>query len=240
MKIELRLSINALTTLLAVNIIFFLLGILIQLISPTNSQSFVLIGGLDTLEVLRGSFWLSITSAFLHLDPLHFILNMYALYRIGSIVYTFFNGKVLFLTYIIGVLAGSLLTLLSTVLFLSTPFSLGASGAIFALIGLLFISTFRKKRYGSSLPFSYTDFLPIILLSLWIGILPGSRINNWAHLGGFLSGIILGLFVGHSFNNIKTSLENLLEKILYYISLFIFITCIFAFIFNFIYLIFFL
>lgn len=240
MRIELRLSLNALTSLLIVNVVVFILAFLIQSTSRSEAQAFFILGGLDSIEVLRGSFWLTITSAFLHLDPIHFVINIYSLYRIGSIVYTYFNGKVLFLTYIIGGLGGSLLTVLATLLLGSAPFSLGASGAIFALIGLLLVSTLKKQRYGADLPYRASDILPIILVSLWIGLLPGSKINNWAHIGGLLTGVITGFFITHSLNNFKTKVETLVEKILYYISLVISIGSYIAFLINIVYLIFFI
>lgn len=232
MKFELKLEINAFTVLIAVNAIIFILGLLAQTSVGFDNQLFYIFGGLDAQKVFQGSYWLLITSAFFHLDMLHFALNMYSFLRVGQAVQSFYDNKVLLITYIFGALGGSLLSYASSIFLGQNYYSLGASGAIFALIGLLVGGSLRKYRYGYSLPFSLSDILPVVLFSLAFGFLPNSNINNYAHIGGLVTGIILGLLLKHSLGAYKSSWEIALEKILYIIAVVIFIGSFAALIYN--------
>jgi rhomboid protease GluP len=223
MRMEFRFKINALFILLGLNAVIFLLALLTQSAFGFDDQLFYIFGGLITPLVAQGDFWLMITSAFFHLDFLHFIINMYSLFRLGQIVQFYYDDKTLFLTYIFGALGGSLLSHFASIYLGNSPFSLGASAGIIALIGLLFGGSFRKRRYGSELPFSIGDILPVVIFSFWIGLIPGSRINNWAHLGGFLAGTIIGMLINHSMNNFASRFEVTSKKVLYLLAVAIFI-----------------
>lgn len=217
MRIEFKLQVNALSLLLFANLLIFVLALLVQLRWGFDDQLFYLFGGLVSYRVHAGDLWLLLSSAFFHLDILHFLLNFYALYRIGQIVMYYYSGRTLFVVYILGAIAGSLVSYAATLFLGNSPYSLGASGAIFALIGLLVGGSLRKYRYGMELPFSIWDILPVVLFSLWIGFLPGSRINNWAHLGGLFAGTLLGLILKHEMSGYRSKAERILEKVLYYI-----------------------
>ncbi|HEX6624591.1 MAG TPA: rhomboid family intramembrane serine protease, partial [Pyrinomonadaceae bacterium] len=75
----------------------------------------------------------------------------------------------------------------------------GASGALFGLVGVLFVFGIK---YRKELPEDFKrafgfGMLPMILLNLLIGYLARGVVDNAAHLGGLLAGVVLALFVGY-------------------------------------------
>jgi len=127
--------------------------------------------------------WRLITSIFVHADPMHIFSNMIALLLFGATVENNNNiSKIQFLIiYFVSGLIGNIFSLL---LFPLDTISLGASGAIFGLVGVAFIIV-------------ATDYSPLLLFALfYIGFFiitsftPG--INYWAHLFGLLGGILFG------------------------------------------------
>ncbi len=232
MKIEFRVKLSLFTLLLGVNLIVFLLALVAQSTVGFDGNLFYIFGGLDATKVYSGSLWLLITSAFFHIEILHFGFNFYVLYKVGQVVENLYDNKVLFLTYILGALGGSILSYATSYFWGQNLYSLGASGAIFALIGLLVGGSLKRNRYSIDLPISTRDLLPIIIIALGVGLIPGSNINNWAHIGGLLTGIVLGLLIKHSLGGYRFKTEELVRNILYYISLIIFIGSYIALLYN--------
>ena len=126
-----------------------------------------------------------------HASVLHLALNMYALYLIGPIVEGIWGSATLGLFYLLTAAAAS------TVSFLAGPIpSVGASGAIFGLIGVLLAGTrihnpVLDRRARAIVPQLGT----IVVINLVFGFAAGGAIDNAAHIGGLVSGLWLGLFV---------------------------------------------
>ncbi|MEP7103925.1 MAG: rhomboid family intramembrane serine protease [Candidatus Dojkabacteria bacterium] len=227
MEFRVKFQFNFFNLVLLVNILVFIFATLFQLLSPdfasgssgrTLTQVFVLLGGMSLQSIFSGQFWTIITANFLHIEFIHFLLNMLALYTIGKkVVYTY-GDKKFFIIYILGGIASMVLTIIVS-LFLGIDIAtLGASGSIFALCGVLISGSLKNRRYGIDLPFSIYDVLPIVVVSLIYGFLPGSGVNNWAHIGGLVAGLFLGLFFKHEMGEYKSKADHLIEKILYYFS----------------------
>jgi rhomboid protease GluP len=77
--------------------------------------------------------------------------------------------------------------------------SAGASGALFGLVGVLFVFGLKYRR---ELPEGFkrafgTGMLPVILLNLAIGFLGRGIIDNAAHMGGLLSGAALSAVISY-------------------------------------------
>lgn len=139
--------------------------------------------------VKHGEYYRLFTSIFLHGSILHLVLNMYSLYVIGPQVESFF-GKVKFLfIYLVSGICGSLLS----IAFSHNTISIGASGAIFGLLGsLLYFGYYYRAYLGNAVK---SQVLPIILINLMIGfLLP--NIDNGAHIGGLIGGILATMAVG--------------------------------------------
>ena len=140
--------------------------------------------------VAAGEYYRLFTCMFFHLDFLHILCNMYSLVIIGSQVETYL-GKAKFLAiYIISGLIGSLFSASFT-----TNYSIGASGAIFGLMGALLYFGYHYRLYLSSVIKS--QILPLIILNLALGFMtPG--IDNAAHIGGLVGGYLSSMAVGTS------------------------------------------
>lgn len=170
--------------LIAINIIVFLAGNILNMSGIldiftmfANNRSFV-----KEHQIYR-----LITSAFLHQEVFHLLFNMYALYIIGSQVESFVGKYKFLLIYLGSAISASLLS--CTV---NTGFSLGASGAIFGLMGMLLYFGNQYRLYLDSALRS--QIIPLIVANLLIGfIVPG--IDNAAHIGGLIGGVFLSMAV---------------------------------------------
>lgn len=137
-----------------------------------NYAPFIKTGGTQVFRL--------ITSAFLHGNILHLLFNMYALYIIGTQVENYV-GKWKFLgIYLLSAISGNLMSCIFT-----TGISVGASGAIFGLLGALLYFGYHYRLYlGSVLK---NQIIPLIIINLILGFTVSS-IDNAAHIGGLIAG----------------------------------------------------
>lgn len=216
MRFYIRLELTYLNLLIIINSVVFFLVVLSELafgITRFTTDDITLFGGLVFERGMINNIVTLITSTFLHLNLIHFLVNMYSLFRIGQIIESYFDGKKLFITYILGGLSGSILTVLFYLVFDESIATVGASGAIFALIGLLIGGTLKRYRYGFKLPFNFSDVMTVAIMALSVGLIPGARINNLSHVGGLLAGILLGLVFKHSVGAYEAPIEKKLVDI---------------------------
>jgi len=139
-------------------------------------------------RVSEGDWFRLITALFVHGGIFHVLFNSYALYYFGSIVESFYGPEKFFVSYLASGIAGNL----ATHFFYYHSISVGASGAIFGLIGMLFVAGFKRDTPFFLRPVTGLSLLPIVLINIVYGFLPGTNINNAAHLGGFLMGMVMG------------------------------------------------
>jgi rhomboid protease GluP len=222
-NIEVKLKFNVLTFLLALNLVIFLLAFWLDGSIGFNTELFYLFGGQVTSQIRLGDLWLLVTPNFFHIGIIHFVFNAISLFRIGQLVDFFYDGRKLFITYILGGIGGVGLSYFVSILLNSSTLSLGASASIFALIGLLLGGTIRRNRYGRDLPFNTKDLLPFVIVAFVFGFIPGLNINNWAHLGGLITGVILGVLMPNSISRNENKFENKIWNGVFIISLIIFI-----------------
>ena len=147
-----------------------------------------------------GEYFRLITSAFLHAGIIHLAVNMYSLYVIGPQIESFF-GKTKYLTIYLGsALFGNLL---STVF--NTGISVGASGAIFGLMGSLLYFGYHYRVYLDGVLKS--QVIPLILINLGFGFIV-SGIDNAAHIGGLIGGLLISKAVGVKYKSTKSEQIN--------------------------------
>jgi rhomboid protease GluP len=134
---------------------------------------------------LQGEWYRLLTSMLLHGSLVHLLLNMYALYFIGGFMERLLGTYKYLMFYVIAGLTASLL-----VYFLGNPMTvtIGASGAIFGLMGGLLALTFLKPLL---LPPATTNNIRFIALINIIFTFTIPNISIYGHLGGLLSGILL-------------------------------------------------
>lgn len=127
--------------------------------------------------------WRFVTACFLHANLLHIGFNMWVLVDLAPTVEEIYGSARFFFIYIVTGICGYVLS------GFFGHFSIGASGALVGLIGVLLAITYRRRSAGMQQLRSQM-FHWIIYLVLWGFFFPG--IDNMAHLGGGIAGFILG------------------------------------------------
>jgi rhomboid protease GluP len=135
-------------------------------------------------------YWRLVSNAFLHWDVLHLAFNMYALWNLGVAVERYFGSSKLLVMYFLAAVGGSLASLY----FHPEVTSAGASGAVFGAFGsLLAFLRFHASKFEKTFVKSATQSIVVLLVVnlLWGFSRPG--IDNFAHIGGFITGVLAGL-----------------------------------------------
>jgi membrane associated rhomboid family serine protease len=138
--------------------------------------------------VADGAVWQLVTAMFTHLEVWHILFNMFALYLLGPQL-EILLGRVRFtLLYFMSGLVGSV-----AVYWLAAPSSMtiGASGAIFGLMGALVVVARRVRADTSAL-------LALIGINTVITVLGAQYISWQGHLGGLVGGLLLGTALVYS------------------------------------------
>jgi rhomboid protease GluP len=139
--------------------------------------------------ILAGQWWRLVTAGFLHGGLLHIVLNAYALFSIGSQAEQEYGASRYLVIYLVSNVTGFLASF-----YWSNALSVGASAAIFGLIGAMIALGMREKsRYGSALQSQYLMWAG---LNLVIGIFGGFAIDNAAHIGGLAGGFAVAYVAG--------------------------------------------
>ena len=147
---------------------------------------------LDKPALADGDLWRLVTPLLVHANVLHIFFNMYALWIAGPLVEGIYGSVRLLAMYILCGVAGSVASLVFT----AGP-SVGASGAIFGLFGVLFAAMRTHQplvdRRARALT---TQIGMLIVINLLIGFgLLGGIVDNAAHVGGLLAGLWLGFIL---------------------------------------------
>jgi len=165
--------------LIAINALMFI----VTTIRPDIGNSLAL-----AKPFLVTDFWTILTAMFVHANILHILANMLTLYFFGTFCLQLIDEKWFWVVYLVGGIFGNILFL-----FIGPANSavVGASGAIFAIGGLIAMMRPNQKVY-------LYFFIP---MPLWVGIALGFGLTviipgvAWqAHLGGLIVGLIAGFF----------------------------------------------
>jgi len=158
-------------------------------------------------NILAGKYlWTFITSMFMHGSFFHLFANMISLYFVGTLVERIVGKKRYLRFYLIAGLISGLLFVLSPVVFPQdmNTFAVGASGALFGLIGALIFLTPNLPVYAMfiPIPIKMKYAAPGMLVLLWlISIGAGIPIGNVAHFGGLMAGLVYGVVLKKKFPN---------------------------------------
>ena len=147
------------------------------------------LGAKRTKEIVDdGEWWRLITAIFLHGGVIHLVLNQLFLFYIGLPLERIYGTLRISIIYFFSGIGGNLLS----AVFLPNVITVGASGSLFALFGVLVIdlaqnySAIKRRRYEA------IKLTIIIVLSLLFGAL-FPLIDNFVHFGGFMCGIFISL-----------------------------------------------
>ena len=176
--------------MVGLNIVIF---ILMEMIGDTSDITFMLkCGAAYTPCILDGQWYRLFTSVFLHFGVSHLLNNMVLLLFLGDMLEEAAGKWRYLLIYLGGGLAGNIVSLLMDCRTGEMAVSAGASGAVFAVIGGIFVVLIKQKGKVENLTLSRLVF--VIFLSIYHGF-QSTGIDNAAHVGGLLGGIFLTFLV---------------------------------------------
>lgn len=144
--------------------------------------------------VEKGEVYRLFTSMFLHFGIEHLVNNMLVLLVLGSRLERVIGGIRFLMIYLLGGLAGNIVSLLIELRTLDFSVSAGASGAVFAVMGAMIYVVIRNKGWLGDL--SMRQILIMAAFSLYFGF-TSSGVDNAAHVGGLLAGFVLALLLWH-------------------------------------------
>jgi rhomboid protease GluP len=157
-----------------------------QFINGVSAAGLAEIGGnARVLSAEQGQWWRLITATLLHGGIAHLVMNSFALWNLGSQLEEGIGWRELLFAYVVTGVSGSMMST-----FFGNPVvvSIGASGAIFGLLGFLVAHGARNineltrqlSRNGSTLVIAL--LIPFLI----------PNVDNWAHIGGVSSGLVMG------------------------------------------------
>lgn len=177
------------------NHFFFLLNVFVFTLCTFTGDLLYTKGVMGVESVIDMKQWYRLfTSMFLHAGIDHLVSNMLILFFLGDIVERILGHGKYFFLYLLAGLGGNLLSLWFSYSIGDYTESLGASGAVFGIIGALLWLLIRNK--GRLETMSIPKILFLIGYSAYYG-LQSTNVDNMAHLGGLISGFILCVLLYH-------------------------------------------
>ncbi|MGH9435591.1 MAG: rhomboid family intramembrane serine protease, partial [Terriglobia bacterium] len=172
--------------------------VMTQRAAAAAMQSAPSLGGISTMVLLRmgakspmifaGQWWRLVTAIFLHAGLIHIGFNLWVLFDIGPMVEDLFCSSKYVVLYLVTGVFGYMVSLGWS----PGGISIGASGAIMGLIGVLIGASYHLGASGKDLRRQLWRWVIYIAI---FGLLPMFSVDNAAHFGGFISGLVLGYLV---------------------------------------------
>jgi len=160
---------------------------------PADTVDLFAILQLDKVALAAGEIWRLWTASLLHApllqNPLHLVFNMYAIWLAGPFIERLYGRSFFLVAYLVTVAGGSL----GSFAFGDAQWSIGASGGVFGLFGLLIAAQYvhRPLLDRGSRAF-LGQLVALVILNFILGLTTGTT-DNWAHAGGLVSGLWLGV-----------------------------------------------
>jgi rhomboid protease GluP len=191
---------RAVWVLLALNIAIYAIPTLLQIVGVTVNgvpiNDYILDAGAKSNAAIKlgGQYYRFLTSMFLHGSLLHILFNAWALYAIGPETERIYGTARFLGIYFIAGLAGGVAS------YAFSPYdAVGASGAIFGLIGALAVFYYTSRTLlGDIARRQLGSLITVIMINVFIGF-STPRIDNFAHLGGLAGGALLGWLLAPRF-----------------------------------------
>ncbi|OPJ59000.1 rhomboid family intramembrane serine protease [Clostridium oryzae] len=168
-------------------IVYFMMSMYDNNLFLIDTNTLVAFGAKANYLIERGQYYRIITSMFLHGGILHLASNMYSLLMLGVFLERVYGKNRYILIYMISGISGSILSFA-----LSESISVGASGAIFGLLGAALVYGLEiRDRIGKEFVF---NIIQVIAINIIIG-LNIKYIDKFAHIGGLIGGIIVAVLL---------------------------------------------
>ena len=137
------------------------------------------------------------------------------MFVVGGMVEGYYGKKKYPIIYLFSAITGSLLSIC-----MSEGFSIGASGAIFGLLGSTLYFGYHYRVYFGSVILS--RIIPIIIINLGIGFMVGG-IDNFAHIGGLIGGFLISKALGINSKDKKSDKINGIVMSIIYVGFLVFL-----------------
>lgn len=200
--------------LLGLNILVYIVSMVLSFLAgqndflqPANSV-LQLLGWKENALIYQGEYWRLLTAMFLHGSLIHIFFNAYALYVFGTEVERMYGTDRFVTIYFVAGLVGSVAS------YIFSPYpSVGASGAIFGLFGAHAAFFYlNRKVLGDFAKMQLQSMAGLLVVNLLIGF-SGSRIDNYAHIGGLIGGMIVGAALTARFSAERQLMQIILHRV---------------------------
>ena len=192
-RVQLSLPLSqprAVYVLLAINMLMY--GVSVLLATRVGWQNALFFLGAKENEAINaGQWWRLLTPMVLHGNVTHLLFNSWALYVLGTEAERVYGTPRFLALYLLAGLAGSI----ASYVFNPDALSVGASGAIFGLLGALAAFSYTSRSFigSEASKMQLGQMATLAAINLGFGFLPGTNIDNSAHIGGLVVGGIVGL-----------------------------------------------
>jgi rhomboid protease GluP len=154
-----------------------------------DGQTLLAFGAKFGPSIAQGQWWRLITAGYLHGGLLHIAMNMWVLFDIGTQVEQVFGTSRYLVIYTIANITG----FMASTFWAPGTLSIGASAAIFGLIGAMIAFGIRDRHIGPAVRGLYIRWA---IYGLIMGLLPFFAIDNAAHIGGLIGGFVVAYIAG--------------------------------------------
>ncbi len=176
--------------------------------NDTLSNVLIMYGAKENTLIAHGQYWRFVTPIFLHANLLHVGLNMLNFVVLGVFLERLVGHARFILIYLIT----GIISIIASFYFAPQEISVGASGAIFGLVGAysIFVLVHRQAFPRGGIP-ALLWLILVIGVNLGLGfVIP--NVDNYAHIGGLISGCLLGWWFTPLYTETKTSKISLIQQ----------------------------
>ncbi len=169
------------------------------MVRNTEEWLVVMFAKINPFILQDGEVYRMLTAIFLHGGLAHLFFNGYALYIVGRDIERLYGHARFLVIYFLGGLTASLVSMVLN----PNAWSVGASGALFAIFGAEMVFFFRHRRlFGPLATQRLNNLVYLLIMNLLIGLFGSALIDNWAHVGGFVGGLGLAWLISPQFKAI--------------------------------------
>ncbi|XP_071685911.1 RHOMBOID-like protein 10, chloroplastic isoform X2 [Rutidosis leptorrhynchoides] len=166
------------------------INVLVYVAQVASKGQLIMWGAKINSLIDKGELWRLVTSAFLHANVGHLMINCYSLNSIGPTMEHLSGPKRYLAIYMTSAIASTTMSY-----WLSKAPAVGASGAIFGLVGSFAIFVIRHNDMVKGGVGDLKHVARVIAVNMAIGLL-SQGIDNWGHLGGLIGGIATSWLIG--------------------------------------------
>lgn len=207
------IGIYALSLLIDLPGIFQSRGML-SFLGPSN-KSLLILGGTGRYPLSFGHWWTLITAIYLHGSVLHILFNLLWIRQLGPMAEELFGSSRLILIFTVSGIVGFILSAVS-----GHELTIGASGSIFGLLGALIYYGLTRGGVFREVVLPQIMIWAVMLFLFGVFV---PRVDNFAHLGGFIGGIMAGNLFGYQDRRPETSMHKTLAMVSIVITILAFI-----------------